>query len=82
LADYRGGSVLLNDWQHVDFSPLGTVDELRFGLSSSDNSEFGGFSYMNTPAYFAMDNLLAVPEPGTILLGVSGGLGLLLRRRR
>ena len=82
LADYRGGSVLWNDWQHVDFSALGTVDELRFSLSSSDNSEFGGFSYMNTPAYFAMDNLLAVPEPATILLGVSSGLGLLLRRRR
>lgn len=82
LADYRAGSMLVNDWQHVDFSALGTVDELRFSLSSSDNSVFGGISYMNTPGYFAMDNLLAVPEPGAVMLIVSGGLGLLTRRRR
>jgi len=82
LADYRAGSMLVNDWQQVDFSSLGTVDELRFGLSSSDNSVFGGFSYMNTPGYFALDNLLAVPEPGSLLLIASGGLGLLTRRRR
>jgi hypothetical protein len=77
LADYRTGSAVVTDWQYVDFSPLGTVDEIRFTLSSSDNGDFG----MNTPAYFAMDNLV-VPEPGSVMLVACGGIGMLARRRR
>lgn len=81
LADFRFADnsldYIVNDWRFVDFSPLGTVDELRFTLSSSDNGQFG----MNTPAYFAMDNFLAVPEPSALLIALSG-LGLAARRRR
>ena len=52
------------------------MDEIRFTMSSSDNGMFG----MNTPAYFAMDNLV-VPEPSSLTLGALAGLTLLRRRR-
>lgn len=68
---------ILNTWQHVDFSTLGTVDELRFEMTSSDTDPVFG---MNTPAYFALDNLV-VPEPSSVALA-SLGLCVLLRRRR
>lgn len=80
LADYRfadnSQDYILNTWTHVDFSALGTVDEIRFTMSSSDNGMFG----MNTPSYFAMDNL-AVPETSALGLAALGGLGLLRRSR-
>lgn len=57
LADYRFDDnsldYKLDEWTWVDLYTLGNVDTLRFQLSSSDNS--GG--YMNTPAYFALDDL-------------------------
>jgi hypothetical protein len=56
---------------------LGSADELRFSLSSSDNGPYG----MNTPSYFAMDNFLAVPEPSALVMGIAG-IGLFLRRKR
>lgn len=77
LADYRFSNnaqdYIVNDWQTVNLASLGTVDSLRFTLSSSDNGTFG----MNTPAYFAADSIsiTAVPEPSSILL--LGGIGLL-----
>jgi len=43
---------IVNEWEYVDLSPLGTVDQIQFTLSSSDTGEWG----MNTPAYFCMDN--------------------------
>ncbi len=78
LADYRGatGDYILKTWTAVDFSPLGTVDEIRFTMASSDNNAYG----MLTPSYFAMDNL-TVPEPSTLTLVATAGL-LALRRRR
>ena len=81
LADFRfgdsGQDYIVDEWTFVDFSALGTVDELRFSFASSDVGAFG----INTPVYFAMDDFLAVPEPSTMLVSVAG-LGLLLRRRR
>ena len=81
LADYRFADnsldYLIDDWSYVDLSGLGEVDQLTFNLSSSDVGGFG----MNTPAYFALDNL-AVPEPSTGLLTVVAGACLLGRRRR
>lgn len=80
LADFRdpdnSKDSILNTWKHLDFTPLGTVDEIRFTMTSTDNGDYG----MNTPAYFAMDNLV-VPEPSTGGLAALGGL-LMFRRRR
>jgi hypothetical protein len=45
---------IVNNWNWVSLSGLGkNVRTLDFTLSSSDNGEYG----MNTPAYFAMDDL-------------------------
>ena len=81
LADYRfadhAQDYIVTDWRQVDFTALGSVDELRFSMSSSDNNAYG----MKTPSYFAMDNFLAVPEPSALWLALSG-MGFLIRRRR
>ncbi len=81
LADFRpeGNALdyIVSNWRYVDFSPLGSVDRLEMSLSSSDNGDFG----MNTPSYFAMDHFLAVPEPSSLWIAITG-LGLLLRRKR
>lgn len=57
LADYRFPDTLddyiVNTWETVDLTPLGSVQFLEFALESSDVGQFG----MNTPAYFALDNL-------------------------
>lgn len=57
---------IVNDWQYVDLTALGTVDQIQFTLSSSDNGEWG----MNTPAYFCVDNFGDV-NPITSLQRVS-----------
>jgi len=44
---------ILNTWQFADLSSLGLSDSLKFVMRSTDNS--GGF--MNTPAFFAIDNI-------------------------
>jgi hypothetical protein len=81
LADFRSsdsaGDYILGDWTWLDLSSLGAVKQLGFSLASSDSS--GGF--MNTPGYFALDDLQIVPEPGSAVLLAAGLLGLGLRRR-
>ena len=61
LADFRGAEaasdVLVNTWLPVDLSALGSVTALTFSLSSTDNGDYG----MNTPGYFALDDLVLVP---------------------
>ncbi|MEM7183554.1 MAG: DUF4465 domain-containing protein [Spirochaetota bacterium] len=57
LADYRfadnANDYVIDEWTWVDLSSLGTVKSIEFILTSSDDSAFG----MNTPAYFALDNV-------------------------
>lgn len=68
LADYSvtGTPVLVNTWQWADLTSLGNVDSLTFDLISSDAGSFG----INTPAYFAIDNLTTLdgscPAPQNI----------------
>jgi hypothetical protein len=69
LIDYRDGlSTAVAAWTWLDLSPLGSeVSSLEFEMSSTDSGDFG----MNTPAYFAVDDLTfrVVPEPaaGTLV---------------
>ncbi len=90
LADYRFADNSLDhvvsNWTSVNLSSLGTVTSLKFELTSSDVGSFG----MNTPAYFAIDNLAvsavsAVPEASSLammLVGVVGVIGLRRRAQR
>ncbi|HWP41080.1 MAG TPA: DUF4465 domain-containing protein, partial [Tepidisphaeraceae bacterium] len=66
LADYRfadnAEDYVVSDWRWLDLSGLGSnVKSLEFSVASSDVGQFG----INTPTYFALDNLLYVPEPAT-----------------
>lgn len=49
LAD---GTNIVDTWTYVNLESLGTVKQLTFSLSSTDNGDYG----MNTPAYFCMDS--------------------------
>lgn len=83
LADYRFANpaqyFIANTWVTLNLSGLGNnVSKLQFTLDSSDKGAFG----INTPTYFAADNLVVgVPEPSSALLCVAGGCALLFRRR-
>lgn len=58
LADYtftnNAQDYVLNSWQYVNTSGLGEVDSLVFSLRSTDAGAFG----MNTPGFFAVDNMV------------------------
>lgn len=57
LADYRfsddSQDYILEEWTNFDLSALGIVKYVTFSFQSSDNGSFG----INTPAYFAIDNM-------------------------
>ena len=86
LADFTGyvdgddkHNYMVTDWAWIDLTSLGAdVSSLVFSLSSSDTGAWG----MNTPAYFAIDHLEAIPEPGTLTLILGGFGGLTYIRRR
>lgn len=44
----------VEEWTTVDFSSLGAVDRIDFTIDGSDKS----FDYVNSPAYFAIDNVV------------------------
>ena len=83
LADFRfsdnAQDYILEEWTWLDLSGLGDIVGLEFSLSSSDTGGYG----MNTPAYFAIDDLNGspVPVPAAIWLLASGLLGLAGIRR-
>ena len=83
LADYRfannASDYIVTTWTPVDLSSLGaSTNALTFSLASSDNGTFG----MNTPAYFAVDQITAVPEPSSCLLLAVSVTALAMKRRR
>ena len=88
LADYRFADnsldYVVTDWASMDLSSLNGAKRVYFNLSSSDSGQFG----LNTPPYFAVDNIqiTPVPEPSSALLSVIGGVAVLAlaswRRRR
>ncbi|MFM8497771.1 MAG: DUF4465 domain-containing protein [Planctomycetia bacterium] len=84
LADLRGADPIgvRGGWNWFDLGGLGLIDSLAFSFAGSDVGEYG----LNTPAYFAMDDLtFAVPEPGAAVLlacGVVAGLVARWARRR
>ena len=82
LADLRGASPpgILATWAWFDLATLGTVDTIEFTFEGSDQGTFG----LNTPAYFALDDITvtAVPEPATWVLLVGGAATALLALRR
>lgn len=62
LADFRFSNnaqdYIVNTWQWVNTSSLGTVDSIRFFMYSSDVGSFG----INTPLFFGVDNFTASPS--------------------
>jgi hypothetical protein len=62
LADFTSESpaedYIINEWTFVDLTSLGPVVAVEARLSSSDIGEWG----MNTPAYFAIDNIAPPAE--------------------
>lgn len=88
LADYRFADNLLDyivdDWTFLDLSPLTGAKSIHFNMTSSDIGDLG----MNTPAYFAIDDLqvtpAAVPEPSSLVLlgSLAAAAGAMHHRRR
>jgi hypothetical protein len=79
LADFRfednSQDYIVDTWEFVDLTSLGSVKSLEFSLSSSDAGVWG----MNTPAYFALDTIVResqVPDVGPYTeTGINGYVG-------
>lgn len=72
---------LIDKWTYVELASLGEINGLIMTMWGSDISTYYGQDYLNTPAYFAMDNFGAtkpldyvVPEMRefTVATGVEG----------
>jgi len=82
VALATGSNFVLNTWLTTDLSAIGTARSLSFSIQSSQFTTFDFGTFIDTPTYFALDNLqiTAVPEPNAIPLLATGTIGL--RRRR
>jgi hypothetical protein len=83
LADFlEGNSLIVNTWELLDLSLLGSPASIGLSWDSSDVGQFG----INTPTYVALDSLTLspVPEPGTwaALAVAAAGAWLRCRGRR
>jgi len=65
LADFRfqnnAQDYIIKDWTYVNLQSLGSLDSLKFTLTSSDTGQFG----MNTPAFFGVDNVITNMDTAT-----------------
>ncbi|MBD5362765.1 MAG: DUF4465 domain-containing protein [Bacteroides sp.] len=67
LASFADADLTINrGWKYVDLSSLGAVNQLYFTIDSTDKGEWG----INTPCYFAMDNISAETAPETSIAQV------------
>lgn len=67
LASADNGDQTVNrGWKYVDLTPLGTVNELYFTMTSTDSGLYG----MNTPGYFCLDKLSVKPSDSSSLTGL------------
>lgn len=63
LASCSNGDLMsARGWKYVDLTPLGTVNELYFTLTSTDTGDYGA----NTPLYFCLDKLTVTPAVSTV----------------
>ena len=71
LADFRfddnSEDYIIDAWTAVDLSSLGQVKTVEFSVSSSDTGDF-----INTPTYFAIDNI-AIDDDDNDGNGGNGG---------
>lgn len=74
------GTSIVDQWETVSLSSLGAINSLVFSYDSSDIGDFG----INTPTYFAIDNIeyQAVPIPAAAWLFLSGLAGLHIIKRK
>lgn len=84
LGDFLDGkSTIVNTWELLDLTPLGSPASIGLSWASSDVGSFG----INTPTYAAIDSLTLapVPEPSSVALlacaGAVVGVGIQWRRR-
>ncbi|SIO59718.1 Ig-like domain (group 2) [Singulisphaera sp. GP187] len=64
LANFLGSNhSIINTWQTVGLTPLSGAGSLQFGLESSRNDPLYG---INTPAFFAVDNLTVSTPSGAV----------------
>ena len=66
-VDLAADGEYINKWTYVDLSQFGPIDAIKFSLWSSDVVTYDGETYyMNTPAYFCMDNFGATKPAGYV----------------
>ncbi|WP_435020088.1 DUF4465 domain-containing protein [Tundrisphaera sp. TA3] len=87
LADYRASDssqdYIVRDWRYMDLSALAGASQIHFNVYGSDVGRDG----LNTPAYFAVDNVIvatpqSVPEPASLALVAAGLAGVAIAARR
>jgi hypothetical protein len=65
LADFRfndnSQDYIVKDWTFVNLTSLGSLDSLKFTLTSSDTNQFG----LKTPAFFCLDNIITNADTAT-----------------
>jgi hypothetical protein len=65
LADFRfadnSKDYIIKDWTFVNLTSLGSLDSLKFTLTSSDTNQFG----LKTPAFFCLDNVMTNVDTAT-----------------